>query len=365
MSAARTTGEAPLTRMKLSIQYPELLPAAAAVDYVRAADRLGYETVWVTESYGFDCMSALGHLAAVTERIKLASGIANVFSRSAALLGQSAVTIDALSGGRFLLGLGTSGRAVIEGWHGIPFERPLRRLRESVEVIRMVVRREPLRYHGAVLDLQQGIKLLPRPLRSSIPVYLASITPGGVELAGEIADGVLPVHLSVNHFERLFRERLAAGAARAARDAAACKVCAFGVPVVVVEDREAGRDLVRPRLALYVGGMGTREHNVYKDLFVRYGFAREAERIQELYLSRRREEAIAAVTDEMVDEVAIIGSTEECRQRLLAYEQAGIDEVVMLLEAPGGDPDALLHALEALAPRSVPVGPSCPAGPAA
>jgi F420-dependent oxidoreductase-like protein len=336
--------------MKLSIQYPELAAPALAHELVRAADRLGYETVWVTESYGFDSVSTLGYLAAITERIKLGTGIVNVYSRSPALLAQSAVTLDALSGGRVVLGLGTSGRAVVTDWHGAPFEWPLQRLRESVEVIRMAIRRERLVYEGEVFHLRKGIKLLTTPVRSSIPIYLASISPGGLALAGELADGVLPVHVSLRHAERLLVDRIAVGAARVPRDPAACKLCAFGVPVIPTADRKAALDLERPRIALYVGGMGTREHNFYKDLFVRYGYEEEAERIQELYLARRREEAIAVVTDEMVDEVSVIGPIEECRRRLQAYEQAGFDEVVMLLELPGGEPEGLFAALEALAP---------------
>jgi F420-dependent oxidoreductase-like protein len=338
--------------VKLSLQYPELVPQSVALELVRAADRLGYETVWVTESYGFDCMSTLGYLASETTRIKLATGIANVYSRSPALLAQSAVTIDALSGGRFVLGLGTSGRAVVEGWHGIPFERPLRRLREAVEVIRMAIRRERLVYDGESVRLSQGIRLLPTPTRDAIPIYLASISPSGIALAGEIADGLLPVLLSVRHVDHLVGEPLAAGAARAGRDPSACRVCAFGVSVIPTSDTAAGRDLERERLGLYLGGMGTRKRNYYNDLFVRYGYEEEAERVQRLYLDREREAAAAAVTDAMVDEVSVIGSVAECKERLGAYEAAGVDEVVMLLKTPTGDARELMRALEELAPSS-------------
>lgn len=336
--------------MKLSIQYPELVSPQVALELVRAADRLGYDTVWVTESYGFDCMSTLGYLAAATERIKLATGVANVYSRSPALLAQSAVTIDALSGGRFVLGLGTSGKAVVEGWHGSSFEQPLQRLREAVEVIRMAVRRERLVFDGKAIRLQQGIRLLSHPVREAIPIYLASISPAGVALAGEVADGVMPVHLSIRHVGALFEEALAKGAARAGRDPADCRICAFGVPVIPTADRAGARDLERERIGLYVGGMGTRERNYYKDLFVRYGYGEEAERIQELYLGRERDAAVAAVTDEMVDEVSVIGPVDECLERLAEYARAGIDEVVMMLKLPGDDPRELLAALEALAP---------------
>jgi F420-dependent oxidoreductase-like protein len=336
--------------VKLSLQYPELVPPAQALELVRAADRLGYDTVWVTESYGFDCMSTLGFVAARTTRIKLATGIANVYSRSPALLAQSAVTIDALSGGRFVLGLGTSGRAVVEGWHGIPFEQPLQRLREAVEVIRMAIRRERLVFDGRAIRLEQGIRLLPEPVRETIPIYLASLSRAGAALAGEVADGLLPVLLSIRHLEALFAEPIATGAARGGRDPAECRLCAFGVPMIVTNDRAAGRDLERQRLALYVGGMGTPARNYYNDLFVRYGYAAEAAEIQRLYLDKQREAATAAVTDAMVDEVSVIGTADECKARLAEYEAAGVDEVVMLLKTPAGDPRGLMTTLEQLAP---------------
>lgn len=335
--------------MKLSIQYPELAPPAVAQEAVKLADDLGYDTAWVTESYGFDCMSTLGYLAAATTRIKLATGIANVYSRSPALLAQSAATIDALSGGRFVLGVGSSGRAVVAGWHGVPFDRPLARLRESVEIIRMVLRGERLIHEGEVFDVRSGIKLLRRPLRADVPVYLATIGPRGLALAGEIADGALPVHVSLRHIE-LFSEPVAAGVAAAGRDPGSCRLCAFGVPVIPTDDVDAARERQRVRIALYVGGMGTREQNFYKELFVRYGYAREAEQIQELFLERRRDEAAAAVTDAMVDDVAVIGSVAECRARLDEYGQAGIDELVMLLDVPEDDPERVFAALEGLAP---------------
>lgn len=338
--------------MKISLQYPELESLAAARELVRAADRLGYDTVWVTESYGFDCMSTLGYLASETSRIKLGTGIANVFSRSPALLAQSAVTLDALSGGRFVLGLGTSGRAVVEGWHGIPFERPLQRLREVIEVVRLAVRRERLVYDGRTVQLSQGIRLLPRPVRDAIPIYLASISPSGIELAGELADGVMPVFLSVGQVEELIREPLAVGAARGGRDASECRVCAFGVSVIPTADKAAARDLERERLALYLGGMGTPRRNYYNDLFVRYGYGEEAARVQRLYLDRDRDAARAAVTDAMVDEVSVIGSAAECRERLRAFESAGVDEVVVLLKTAGGRAEELMTALEELAPVS-------------
>jgi F420-dependent oxidoreductase-like protein len=337
--------------VKLSLQYPELVPPPVALELVRAADRLGYETVWVTESYGFDCMSTLGYLASETSRIKLGTGIANVYSRSPALLAQSAVTIDALSGGRFVLGLGTSGRAVVEGWHGIPFERPLRRLREAVDVIRMANRRDRLVYEGESVRLSQGIRLLPQPTREAIPIYLASISPAGIELAGEIADGLLPVFLSVRHVDEVVGQ-LAAGAARVGRDPSSCRICAFGVSVVPTADIAAGRDLERDRLALYLGGMGTPRRNYYNHLFVRYGYGEEAARVQGLYLQRERDAARAAVTDAMVDEVSIIGSIADCKERLGELEAAGVDEVVVLLKSLTGDSGELMKALEELAPSS-------------
>jgi F420-dependent oxidoreductase-like protein len=316
---------------------------------VGAADRLGYATVWVPEAYGWDAFTVLTDLACHTERIHLGTGIVNVFSRSPALIAQSAASLDRISGGRFVLGLGTSGHQVIEGWHGVRFEHGVQRLRETMEIVRAVLRRERLVYRGQIFQLDMGLKLITHPVRDRIPIYLASLTPAGIALAGEAADGWLPVFFSPRHFGSLLRPHLERGAARSGRSLEEVAIC-VSQPVVVTEDLEAGRDAIRPHLALYIGGMGSRQRNYYHELFCRYGFEPEARRIQDLYLSRRPAAAAAAVTAEMIDLVTIIGPVEECRQRLAELERCGVDEVAIAVQVPGGGIDDVLCALEALAP---------------
>jgi F420-dependent oxidoreductase-like protein len=336
-------------RLGLTIPYTDHVSPDITRSYIQAADRLGYDTMWVAEAYGWDAFTVLTDIAARTERIKLGTGIVNVFSRSPALLAQTAASLDSLSGGRFVLGLGTSGHQVIEGWHGVKFERGVRRMRETMEIVRTVLRRERLVYDGEIFHADMGLKLITHPVRDRIPIYLATLTPSGVALAGEMADGWLPVMFSVRHFDTVMRPQLEKGAARAGRSLDELSVC-VSQPVIVTDDLERGRDAVRPRLALYIGGMGSREKNYYNELFRRYGFEAEARRIQDLYLDRRREEAMAALTPEMIDLVTVIGPVEECRRRLDELERVGVSEVAMGLQVPGGQPADVLRALEALAP---------------
>jgi F420-dependent oxidoreductase-like protein len=317
--------------------------------FVEAADRLGFDTIWIAEAYGWDAITVLTEIACRTKRINVATGIVNVFSRSPALIAQTAASLDGISGGRFVLGLGTSGHQVVEGWHGVRFERGVRRLRETMEVVRMVLRRERLVYDGEVFHLPMGLKLITHPVRDRIPIYLATLTPAGIALAGEMADGWLPVFFSPRHYETSIRPLLEKGAARSGRPLSELSVC-VNQPVVVTDDLDAGREAVRAHIALYVGGMGSRERNYYNQVFRWYGFEQEAARIQDLYLARRREEAVAAVTTEMIDLVTIIGPVAECRRRLDELEALGVSEVAIALQVPDNDPSKVMEALEALAP---------------
>lgn len=337
-------------RIGVNVPYADARPQTAMLEFVRAADRLGYDTVWVPEAYGWDAFTILAQLAGVTERIKLATGIVNVFSRSPALLGQTAASLDAISGGRFTLGLGTSGHQVVSGWHGVPFEKGVRRMQETAEIVRMVLRRDRVVYDGEVFHLGMGLKLITHPVRDEIPIYFATLTPGGLRATGETADGWLCTFYSPRHFDAVLRPLLEEGAKRAGRSLDEVSLGTFQ-PVVVTQDRCAGRDQLRPYLALYIGGMGSREKNYYNSLFRQYGFEAEAERIQDLYLEKRRDEALAAVTDEMVDLVSVIGPLEECRERLDELAGSGLDEVAISISVPGGDDGDVMRALEALAPR--------------
>ncbi|HEY4025908.1 MAG TPA: LLM class F420-dependent oxidoreductase [Candidatus Dormibacteraeota bacterium] len=333
----------------LTIPYTDDVPRETTLAFIQAADRLGYDTVWVAEAYGWDAFTVLTDIACRTERIRVATGIVNVFSRSPALIAQSAASLDSISGGRVVLGLGTSGHQVVAGWHGVPFERGVRRLRETMEIVRAVLRRDRLVYEGEVFHLDMGLRLITHPVRDRIPIYLATLTPSGVALAGELADGWLPVFFSPRHFASEILPQLERGATRSGRSLSELSIC-VSQPVIVTEDVDAGRDAVRAQMALYIGGMGSRERNYYNQLFCRYGFEAEAHHIQDLYLARRRAEAEAALTTEMIDLVTIIGPIDECRRRLAELEQVGVTEIAMRLQVPGGGPAEVMDALEALAP---------------
>ena len=302
--------------------------------------------MWVPEAWGFDAVSMLGALAVHTERIRLGTGIVNVFSRTPALIGQTAATLDALSGGRFILGLGTSGHQVVTGWHGVPFDRPLQRIRETVAIVDQVLARQPVRFEGEVFQLTRGLKLLAHPVRPRVPVYLATITPAGVRLAAELADGWMPILYSPEHAD-VFRADLEAGLARGGRDRSAV-VIAPTMPVVVSDDLARAYDALRPWVALYVGGMGSKAKNFYNETVRQYGFEAEAREIQDLYLGGNKRSAIAAVPDALVDAVALSGPPARIRERIQACAQAGATLLIVHVEAADSQAGRL-QALEALA----------------
>src|SRR5438093_5587049 len=232
------------------------------------AEALGFDSVWVPEAWGTDAISLLGALAARTERIRLGTGIVNVFSRTPSLLGQTAATLDLISNGRFILGLGTSGHQVVSGWHGMRFDRPLQRMRETVEIVRRGLRQERLRFDGEIFTLDQGLKLLARPVRPTVPIFLATLTPGGLRLTGEVADGWIPTLFSPDHLE-LFRPDLETGGRAAGRSLDSLEIAPY-VSVLVDDDRARARDAIRPWVALYVGGMGSCANNCYDDVVQGY-----------------------------------------------------------------------------------------------
>jgi len=219
------------------LPYEGGLPFADALEMTERAEALGFDSVWVPEAWGTDAVSSLGALAARTERIRLGTGIVNVFSRTPTLLGQTAATLDLISNGRFILGLGTSGHQVVTGWHGMAFDRPLQRMRETVEIVRRVLRQERLRFKGEVFTLDQGLKLLARPVRDAVPIFLATLTPGGLRLTGEVADGWIPTLFSPDHLD-LFRPELEAGARAAGRSLDSLEIAPY-VPVLIDDDRSA------------------------------------------------------------------------------------------------------------------------------
>ena len=304
------------------------LTSEQQLEIVQEAERIGYDSVWAAEAYGSDTATVLAWLAAGTERIHLCSGIFQMPARSPAMTAMTAATIDQLSGGRFRLGLGPSGPQVSEGWHGVRFARQLQRTREYVEVVRRALRRERLEYHGETIELPlpdgpgKALKLTISPVQQEIPIYLAAIGPKNVALTGEIADGWLPVFLAPEHLDVLMAP-LEEGAQRAGRTLDDFDI-APTVNVLISDDVEAARDAMRPILALYVGGMGSRENNFYNALVQRYGFEDAAREVQDLYLDGKKEEAAAALPAELIDTVTLCGPEDRVRDRLAVYAQAGV-----------------------------------------
>jgi F420-dependent oxidoreductase-like protein len=300
---------------------------------VQEAEQVGYDSVWTAEAYGSDAATVLAYVAAGTERIKLGSAIFQMPARSPAMTAMTAASIDQLSGGRMLLGIGPSGPQVAEGWHGQRFARQLQRTREYVTVVRMALARERVEFHGETIELPlpdgpgKPLKLMIAPAQDQIPIYLAAIGPKNTALAGEIADGWIPTLFSPEHVGQ-FRGRLEEGAAHAGRSLDRFDIA----PVVnsfVSEDLEQARDLMRPGLALYVGGMGSRDQNFYNRVVQRYGFEAEAKQIQDLYLEGKKDEAAAAVPTELIDTVTLCGPPGAVRDRLAAYREAGVGTLMV------------------------------------
>ena len=304
------------------------------VALAQEAERLGYDSAWAAEAWGTDAVSVLAWLGATTERIKLGSAIMQIPGRTPALTAMTAATLDLLSGGRFLLGLGTSGPQVVEGWHGEPWGKPLLKTREYVEIVRAALRRELLEHHGEHYDiplsggtgLGKPLKLMARPLRAEIPIYVAAISPKAVAQACEIADGWLPIFWSPEKAPAVFADALA-------KTGPGFDV-APSAPAILIDDAEAGREFLKPYYALYVGGMGARGKNFYNDLFARYGYEAEAKEIQDLYLAGNKRDAAAAVPDAFVDEVALVGSKERIAERLDAWRESGATTLLVSTQQP-------------------------------
>jgi F420-dependent oxidoreductase-like protein len=295
---------------------------------VQEAERLGYDSVWTAEAYGSDGATVLGWLAGQTNKIRLGSGIFQMPGRSAAMTAMTAATIDQLSGGRMILGIGSSGPQVAEGWHGQRFAHQLQRTREYVAVVRMALARERVQFDGETLTLPlpdgpgKALKLTIGTVQDQIPIYLAAIGPKNTALAGEIADGWIPTLFSPEHVSHL-RPLLQEGAARSGRSLDGFDI-APTVNVFITDDLQGARDAMRPFIALYVGGMGSRKQNFYNNLVQRYGFEQAAAEVQDLYLEGKREEAMAAIPDELIDMVSLCGPKDVVRERLAIYRDAGV-----------------------------------------
>jgi F420-dependent oxidoreductase-like protein len=306
---------------------------AANLVLAREADRLGFAVVWAAEAWGSDVVSVLAWVAAQTERVDVGSAVMQIPARTPAMTAMTAATLDTLSGGRFRLGLGVSGPQVSEGWHGVRFDKPLGRTREYVEIVRMAMRRDKVAYDGEhyTLPLPDGpgkaLKLIVHPVRERIPVYLAAVGPKNLELAGEIADGLLPIFFAPEHAGDFL------GPVRAGRERAGLDMEGFDVvptvPLSVGDDLEACADPIRAYAALYIGGMGSREQNFYNQIARRMGFEREAAEIQDLYLGRKHREAAQAVPLEFVDRTSLIGPQRRIADRLTAFADAGATTVTV------------------------------------
>lgn len=323
---------------------------------IQDLEAAGIDMVYIPEIYGFDQISVLGYVAAKTERIELMTGIVNVFSRSPALIAQSAATIDALSNGRFTLGIGTSGPQVIEGWHGVPYKRPLGRTRDTVDICRKVWSGDRVTHEGRAVSLplpaDQGtglgkpLKFMNRMHRSDIPVVIASIGPKNVEMTAEIADGWQPIHFVPDRFDKVWGAALEAGTAKRSGDLGPLEIHAGGM--VAIGDGAAidnAREAARGHIAFYVGGMGSKSTNYYNDLFARYGWEEEAEKIQDLFLGGQRAEATAAVPDEYLDLANLIGDENHVRERLDVYRSVGVTH--LSINAMGPDPLETISAIKA------------------
>jgi F420-dependent oxidoreductase-like protein len=306
--------------------------AQQQLELVREAERLDYDSAWVAEAYGSDAATVLAWLAARTSTINLGSAVLQIPARSPAMTAMTAATLDQLSGGRFRLGLGLSGPQVAEGWHGQRFARPMARTRDYVNVVRMALERRRVAYQGDTLELPlpdgpgKALKLTIAPAQARLPIYLAAMGPKNLALAGEVADGWLGFLYAPEHAGG-FRDHLAAGAAAAGRDLDGFDVAPH-VQVHISDDLAAARDTMRPFLALYIGGMGSKERNFYTEQAARYGFEQAARQVQEHYLAGDRGEAMAALPDELIDLVTLCGPAGRVRERLAAHREAGVGTLI-------------------------------------
>jgi F420-dependent oxidoreductase-like protein len=304
-------------------------------------ERAGLQIIFVPEAYSFDAVSQLGFIAARTTTLEIASGILPIYSRTPALTAMTAAGLDFVSGGRFTLGLGTSGPQVIEGWHGVPYDAPVGRTRELIDICRMVWRRDRLDYHGKhyTLPLEGGtglgkpLKLINHPVRMRIPIVIAALGPKNVELAAEIAEGWQPIFYLPEKAGLAWDEPLQAGLAKRAADLGPLDVIA-AAPLAIGDDVTALRELARPGFALYIGGMGARGRNFYYDLACRFGYEREAKQIQDNYLEGRKDEAAALVPAELVEKTALIGPYGYVAERLAAFREAGVTTLNVTPLAP-------------------------------
>src|SRR3954469_5323388 len=341
-------------KLGISVGYWGLgLTASQQIELVKEAESAGFDSVWAAEAYGSDAATVLAWIAAQTEKIKLGSAIFQMPARSPAMTAMTAATLDQISDGRMILGLGSSGPQVAEGWHGQRFPKQLQRTREYVEILRKALARERLGDEGQQDTPPppdgpgKALKLMIGTVQERIPIYIAAIGPKNTQLTGEIADGWMPTFFSPEHVGE-FRKLLEEGAARADNGKRIDDSfdVAPNVSLCISDDLDAARDVMRPMLALYVGGMGAREKNFYNALVRRYGFEEAADEVQDLYLSGKKDEAAAALPAELIDKTALVGPVDRVKERLELYREGRVGTLI----TPPVPPDMegrrrMLHAL--------------------
>src|SRR3954467_5556579 len=339
-------------RLGLHVGYWGLgLTAEQQIEVVKEAEAAGYDSVWAAEAYGSDTATVLAWIAAQTETIKIGSAILQIPGRTPAMTAMTAATLDHLSNGRMILGIGSSGPQVAEGWHGQPFARQLRRTREYVEILRTALARERLQYEGEIYTLPipdgpgKALKLMIGTVQERTPIYIAAIGPKNTKLTAEIADGWIPTFFSPEHVGE-FRPLLEEGAKKGGKSPADVAITPT-VNVCIDDDIDKARDVMRPYLALYVGGMGSRDKNFYNALVRRYGLREAAGEGQDLYLPGKKDEAAAALPAELIDMVALVGPVDRVKERLELYREAGVGTLITTPIAP--DLDSRSKMMQALA----------------
>ena len=337
--------------MKLSMMINYSGGFKEAVQRVVELEKAGLDQVWIAEAYSFDAISQVGFLAAKTERVEIGTGIVNVFTRTAALMAMTAAGCDYVSDGRFILGLGASGPQVIEGFHGVPFEKPMQRIKEYIESCRMIWRREKFDYQGQTFQvplpagegtgLGKPLKLINHPVRADIPIWWASLKDRSVEATAEIADGWLPIMFIPEKYHSVWGPQLKAGLAKRDPSRPRLDIAAGGMLAIdeslVGDARTKLLDMARPNMALYVGGMGARGKNFYNDIACAYGYDKEAAEVQDLYLDGKKDEAAAALPGEWLELANLVGPRSYVKERVGAFKEAG---VTVLSVNPVG-PDAV------------------------
>jgi F420-dependent oxidoreductase-like protein len=341
--------------VKLSTQLMYSGNPREAADEVAALEKAGLDTVWVAEAYGFDSPTLMGYFAAKTETVEIGAAILNVFSRTPSALAQTAAGLDNVSGGRAILGLGASGPHVIEGWHGLPYDKPLGRTREVVDIVRMALRRERLQHDGKIFSLplpaDQGLglgkplKMLTKPERPSVPIYIAALGQKNVEGTAEYADGWLPFMFAPEKANDVWGDALAAGRAKRQDGLGPLEVVAGGM-VCVGDDVKGMLDFARPMAALYIGGMGAKGKNFYNTLACEYGFEKEAAQIQDMYLGGNKRDAESVVPLELLEMCNLVGPESYVKERIAAFAEAGVTNLQIVPVPTDGDSAGLVRQMK-------------------